>query len=307
MRKDSLGQRDPGTHQQGNPNHGVEPQNIFSNHVHIRWPKFGQFGSIFAQTKSVDSRNVVGQGIQPNVHDVIVIEALGDWDTPRKCGSTDGEISQIVLLETSQNHVAMLLGLNKFRIILNVLDQLVMVLGHFEKVRLFFHPFQGLARCGILKIGELRLIIRDKRFFTNVVPSRILVQINITCCVTPLPQGLRRTFVSIRRRSYIVIKGYFGTLIEYLEARDKLVAHRQRVNAFGRGRIRNLLSVLVGSSQEIHGIVVARKSLVPSNHIRRRPFVGVTHVAWTIGIVNGRGNIKRLFGVWANSSTSRAS
>ena len=219
MRKYCLGERNPSGHEQTRPNDGMEPQNILSNNVNAGGPEFGQsFLGIWIGIQPIDTRQVIGKGINPNVHDVLGIEAFWSVDTPFEGGSRNTQIPKRVGRQSSQNSVAMLFGTNKVGIVLNIFDQLVMIRRHFEKVRFFLYLFERQTGSGIFEIGQFGFRIRDKGFFSNIVPSIVSIQINISIGMTFVPEFLSRLLVTIRCGANVIVVCNEDSLVEALKA-----------------------------------------------------------------------------------------
>ena len=81
-------------------------------------------------------------------------------------------------------------------------------------------------------------------------------------------------------------------LPQILDARDNLVHIFLRRDALFLRLALNLLTMLVRAGQEVH--VIARQLLEARHRVRRRGAVGVTDVQVAAGVVNGRGDVKRL-------------
>ena len=82
-----------------------------------------------------DSRNIVCQGIQPHINHMLVVKI--HRDPPLKGGSGNAQILQPRQKEIIHHLVLAGYGLNKFRMIIYVLDQPVCILAHFEKISFF--------------------------------------------------------------------------------------------------------------------------------------------------------------------------
>ena len=82
MTINALGQFNIGGHKHGGPNDGVEAHNVFADDVCISGPEALKqfcFGVGIAKTG-----DVVGQRVEPNIHDVVCI--AGHFDAPVEFG-----------------------------------------------------------------------------------------------------------------------------------------------------------------------------------------------------------------------------
>jgi hypothetical protein len=224
MGKDRFGERNLGRHEQTRPNDGMEPQNVFSDNVHVGRPKLLQVGdaAIGIDSQSIHSGQIIRQGVNPNVHDVIVGKAFGGGNAPFECGSTNGQISQGIRRQSCQYLIAMLFGTNKVWIVLNMFHQAFVIGRHFEKVGFFFDAFEWEAGCWIFKFVHFGFGVSHKGFFANIVPTAVTVQINVSIGMTALPQFAGGSFVPIARGTNVIIIRDQNALIERLKASNIL-------------------------------------------------------------------------------------
>ena len=141
-----LRQREAGRHEHGRPDHGVEPQDVLPDDVAVSRPHalaLGiRAGSLHAQLRAADGAQVVREGVEPHVHDVLA--ALRHRDAPIEGVAADGQVTQR-LGQTREHLILAALRLDEFRVGLDVIDQLLVVLGHAEEVRLLIALLQGHA------------------------------------------------------------------------------------------------------------------------------------------------------------------
>lgn len=210
---------DSSRHEQARPNDGVEPQDILSNNVDIAGPELlDSFLSVTVGSKVIDSGQIVGEGIDPHIHNVLVTKSFWNTDAPRKGGSTDGQVSEGIRRQSAQNVVSVLLGSDKVWVVLDVLDEPIGVGRHLEEVGFFLNPLEGKSRGRILEVIDLGLRIRHKGLLSNIVPTGIRIQVNITIGSACLPEFLSHALVTITRRSNVVVVGNQEALVEILEA-----------------------------------------------------------------------------------------
>ena len=121
----------------------------------------------------------------------------------------------------------MLCWADKVRIdILNVIDELILVLGHFEKVRGFLDLFEWFSRRRIQIVAECSIVFRNEGLFTDIVPSFVRIEIDIAVGVASFPQFLGRLFVSITGGTNVIVVADQGALIQVLKARDELKTNK---------------------------------------------------------------------------------
>ena len=78
-------------HEEGGPVDAMEAADLFADEVHVGGPEFGKsllVGGIVGAVS--EGRDVVGQGIEPDVDDLLLV--AGNRDAPGKAGTADGQI-----------------------------------------------------------------------------------------------------------------------------------------------------------------------------------------------------------------------
>mmetsp|Transcript_12715 Transcript_12715/g.32033 ORF Transcript_12715/g.32033 Transcript_12715/m.32033 type:complete len:208 (+) Transcript_12715:1214-1837(+) len=206
MEIDRLWKRNSSRHEQAWPNNCVEPQNVLADNMDIAGPKLlDPFNVIAVRSKVIDSSQIVREGINPHVHDVIVIESFGNADSPGKSCTADRQVSEWIGCQSAQNIVSMLFGSNKIRIVLDVLNEFICVGRHFKEIGLLFDPLQRDSRCGILEIIRFRRQVGNEGFLSNVIPAGVGVQVNIAIVSASLPELPRHSLVTIAGRTHVIV------------------------------------------------------------------------------------------------------
>ena len=104
----------------------MEADDVLTDDMEIRRPVMGVLLST-AVGMIPDAGDVVGQGVQPDVHHMIGIEI--HRDSPFEGGAGNTEIGQSRLEEIVDHLVAAGIRLDEIRILLVILQQLVLVFG----------------------------------------------------------------------------------------------------------------------------------------------------------------------------------
>ena len=92
MHQHLLGQFQSGGLEHYRPVNGVKLQDVFANYMDIRWPK----GCLLAaRTRNAE---IVGEGIEPNVSDVVLIEGQGNAPFKALLRATDAKVFQRLVL-----------------------------------------------------------------------------------------------------------------------------------------------------------------------------------------------------------------
>ena len=134
-------ERDPGRVEHGGPVDAVRLEDVLADQVLDVGPEL----LVERAVGVAESREVVDQRVEPDVGDVLVVE--GQRDAPRepRLRPADGEVLER-LAQEAQHLVAVALGLDEARVVLEVLDQPVLVLRHLEEVVLLLD--EGAAPSG---------------------------------------------------------------------------------------------------------------------------------------------------------------
>ena len=93
MGKDTLRRRQSGGHQEGRPVNRMEAQDILADHVQIGRPESAEQVAIGIRVPH--SGYVVGQRVEPDIHDVVVIAR--HRHAPVEGGARDGQVPQPAL------------------------------------------------------------------------------------------------------------------------------------------------------------------------------------------------------------------
>jgi len=101
--------------------------------------------------------------------------------------------------------------------------KLILVLGHFEKVRGLLNFFEGFAADRVHVIIQSSIVLGNKGFLSYIVPTLVIIQIDITGVIAPFPQFLSCPFVAIAGGTNIFIVAYQSALIQILKASHKLL------------------------------------------------------------------------------------
>lgn len=110
----------------------------------------------------------------------------------------------------------------------NMLDQPVVVFAHLEKVARLLYSLQWLPGARIAKVAQLCLRIGHEGFFFDVVPARVLIEVDVVVGGAAEPKSLGRAFVAGGGGADVVVIGDEDSLVEALESGDVLVVGSQQ-------------------------------------------------------------------------------
>ena len=132
--------RDAGRHQERRPIDGVEAHDVLADHVQIGRPVFLEFLAV--GIGKADGGDVIGQRIDPDIHDVLGI--AGHLDAPVEGGARQRQILQAAAHE-ARDFVHALLRQHEIRHALVEVEQPVGEGGEAEKIALLLDPFDRRA------------------------------------------------------------------------------------------------------------------------------------------------------------------
>ncbi len=196
MHEDLLGQLDARRHQERRPVHGVEPDDVLTDHVQIGRPEPAE--QFRVGVGEADTGQVVGQRVHPHVHDVVGM--TGHRDAPpveRRAG--DGEVAQPAGDE-ADDLVSPHLGFDELGGVLRVEGQQSFgVRRQPEEVGLLLGPrHRGGAGLGGHPdpVGaDGRLGLGEEAFVAYRVPARVDVEVHVVRRDHPAPDLLGRLVV----------------------------------------------------------------------------------------------------------------
>src|SRR6266446_2211671 len=128
MGKDLLWKFKPGREQKAGPVNGVKTENILTDDMDISRPKPVKNLLVLSKT---DSRQIVRQGVEPDIDDMPVIVRNGD--SPTETDAADGKIPKTSLYE-SDHFVSSALRLYEIQLFSEEAKKLFLVIRHAEKI-----------------------------------------------------------------------------------------------------------------------------------------------------------------------------
>lgn len=305
MGEDRFGEGYIGREKDAGPNDGVEPEDVFAYDVNVCRPQLGQFlVAAFRAPFAVDAQGIhpgeiIGQGIEPNVHHVILLESLWNANPVLEGGPTHAQIPQPIVPQPGQNRIPVTLRPNELRMALDVLHQSIVIIAHFKEVTRLLHALEGRSRRGIEVVAQLGLGVRDEGLFFDIVPSRVLIQVDVPRRRAFEPEGTSGPLVSLGGGPDVIVVRHQNPLVEALESRDVGVADFNGGLALPFGGLGDFFAVFVGAGDEVGGRGGRRavEAVEAGDGVGGGGFVGVAHVGGAVGVVDGGGDVES-FG-WA--------
>ena len=263
----------------------METDNIFSDQMQIRRPQlFILFRAVSVRVVS-DARDVIAQRIQPDIDHMLVVKVNGNSPFEGRPGHTQ-------ILKPGQQKIIHHLvfagcGLNKFRVLVNMLNQPVRILAHTEKVRLFFGRLHFSAAIGTFSVHQLTL--RPEGFAGRTIHPLIRSLIDIALVIKAFENLLHLLFMRFVRGADKFVIGDIQHITHSLNYPGNLIHEFFGRNAGLLGLQLNLLAMLIRSRLEKD--VVALLSLKPGDAVRQHNLIVIADMRLAGRIGNGRGQI----------------
>jgi len=220
--EDGFWQRQSGGHQEGRPVDAVEADDVLADDVEIGRPVFGKFA---VRIRVADAGDVIGQRVQPDIHDVFFIAR--HRHAPVEGGAGDGEVLQPAL-HKRDDLVPAAFGLDEFGVFLVIAQQFFGIGGEAEEIARLHHPFDrraGGGQFGAVRAGG-KFAVREIGLVAHGIPAVIFAKENIVRAVglNRFPDGLGGVVMARLRRADEIVVGGIEPARHILELGVDLVA-----------------------------------------------------------------------------------
>ena len=242
------------------------------------------------------SSDVVGQGVQPHIGDMLGIKTYGN--APVKGGSGYAEILKARKQEVVHHLILPGYRLDKFRVLVDVVDEPRSVLAHAEEISLLLGRLYLAAAVGTLAVHQLGL--REKGLAGGAVKALVVSLINISLIVKALENLLNLGLVVLVRGADELIIGGVHQVPDPLNLRRSLVHKLLGRHPCGLSLLLDLLTVLIGAGLEKY--ISALGPLIAGNGVRQHDLVGIADMGLAGGVGDGGGNIIWLLAVFTHLS-----
>jgi hypothetical protein len=164
----------------------VEAHHVLADHVEVRGPE------LLPQLAAVgiaDAGDIVGQSVEPDVHDVVV--AARHLDAPVEAGPRDGKVREPALDE-AQHLVAPALRADEAGIVPIMVEQLLLVGRKPEEPAFLHRPFDlgALGRKPLAAVGGDQLLLVIIGFVADRIPTLVAAEIEVASVGHGLPDRL---------------------------------------------------------------------------------------------------------------------
>ncbi len=285
---DVLGQGQTHAHEHGGPDDAVEADDLLAHDVIVGGPVLVKV--VIAVVVQAQGGAVVEQRVHPHVHHMAGVEV--HRDAPVEAGAGNAQIFQARLDEVVHHLVDAGAGLQKVRVLQQVLHA-VGILAQAEEIRLLLRVVYLAATVGALAVHQLALGPEALAGCAVFALVRALINIAI---VVHLSEDL------LHGGAVIVVGGadepVVGDVHQLPQVENALFALHDVIHELlGRhagllGLGLDLLPVLIRAGEEHH--VEALKPLVAGDGVGGHGAVAVSDVQLVRGVVDRRGDIKRL-------------
>ena len=176
--------------------------------------------------------------------------------------------------EVAQHFVLSRFGLNKVRVLLYIVLELLLIFGHLEEIRFLLRVLHRSAAIGTAAVLELRFC--PERLARRAVPALVFTLVYVALLIELFEYALHRLdMVIVRRADKSVIAD-----IEHIGYRadltGDLVNMLLRRYAGSLGDLLYFLPMLVCSGQKIH--ILADKTVIPRHSVRQHYLICVADV-----------------------------
>ena len=131
----------------------METDNVFSDQMQVSRPQFCILFRAVSVCIITDSRDIVCQRVKPYINDMLIVKI--NRNSPLKRSSGYAQILKSRKKEVVHHLIFSGNRLNKFRMCINMLDQSVCILTHFEEIRFFFRRLHFSSAVRTFSVYEL--------------------------------------------------------------------------------------------------------------------------------------------------------
>ena len=287
MAEHLLGERQVQRHEHGGPDDGVKAHDLLADEMDIRRPVF-LIEAVVLRAVS-EGGDIVRERIHPDIDDMLRVEC--DRHAPGKRRAGHAQVFQTGLDKVIKHLIAAGGGLQKLRMLLKKLDQLILIFGKAKKIRLLGRAPDLAPTVRALDVDELRL--RPEGFAGRAVPALIGALVDIALVIELLEDFLNGLLMIIVRRADEFIIGSVHQIPNPLNLSGCLVHKFLGSHTGCLSLFLNLLSMLVRTCLEEH--VISLLPLISGYAVSQNDFIGIADMRLAGSIGNGRGNIIWLF------------
>ena len=279
----------------GGPEDAVRLENVLGHQMFAR-PVFAVVAVfVVLILRPAESGNIVGQGVEPDIADVIPVKRQlnAPFETALRTG--DAQILQHAVFQHGEHFIAVAFGPDKIGVVQNMLPQPALIPGHAEEIVLFADVF----RLGKMLRTKtvLQLFFGIETLAAGAVMPAVFAEINVAPVVNALEQGLHRRLVR-------GIGGADETVVPDAEpGPQRLIfggnAVHELLGSLARlgGGLDDLVAVFIRARE--HAGVFSAHAMKTLERIRHKGGVGMPEVGAGIDVVDGSSDVEALHGPYS--------
>ena len=256
----------------------MEAHDLLADEVNVSRPILLKFLGI---VQEADRRQVIRQGVEPDVDDMIGCDRHGDAPVERR--ARDAQIFK-PLLDEVDHLVAPRDGLYEVGMFLNVREDAVGIVRHLEEVGVLFDLRHLAPAVGALAIYELTL--RPIALARRAVKPLVLALVDVTLLVDAAEDLLHNALVALLSRADEIVVRDVELLPKPLKSRNDLVDVGKGRHALLLCLLLDLLPVLVASREKEH--IVIGQPLETCDSVGNRRAVRVSNMQLRARVVDRR-------------------
>src|SRR6202048_4454107 len=232
--------------------------------------------------------DVVGQGVHPDIHDMVGV--AGNLDAPVERGSGNRQVSQSAFDE-ADDFVLARVGANEVRLTGVERQQLVLIRGQFEEIAFLLDPFdrRALRPASYVVVAQDGFVFGVIGFVAYGIPAGVAVQINIAIVGHPLPNRLAGAMMLFFRGADETVERDIQTLIHLLEPQGIACRDFQRRQLLKFGGLGHLQAVLVGTGEKEDILAVEPRKA--RQRIGRDRLIGVADMRQAVWVRDSGGDV----------------
>ncbi len=266
----------------------MKPQNILGNEMHIRRP-------VPATVVGVDGREVIEQGVDPDVNRVCLV--TGHLDPP-VCTTRAGDWDIIETFADTIDHlVTTNRWLDKIGLLGHQPQEWFSVVTELEKIVLFAFADQRLVVERALVLVFLGLAFRDVLFLAGIVPAFVVAEVHRPALDQLGDVALDLLGVPRLAGADEIIVAEFEPAEGVLERLRVLVGPFLGGQVPLGGGVDHLGRVLVGAGEKEH--VLALEPVVAGENIRDGRGVDMPDMRPVVHVIDWRGDVELVHGTGA--------
>ena len=272
-------------HQEDRPVNRMETNDIFSDKVKVCRPVFVEFIAAVSVAVIADTCDIVCQGIQPYIYNMLRIKIYRD--SPFEGCSGHTEILKTRKKEVVHHLVFTRLRLDEIRMCVDVVDQFVCILAHFEEICLFFSRYTWTSAVRTFAVYKLGLC--EERLTWCTVHSFVMTLVDISLCIHFFEDFFDLLFMVFICCTDKFVIGCVHQIPDTFDLTGNVIYEFLRCNTSFLSLQLDLLAMLIRTCLEIY--VITLLSLKTCDGICKNNLISISDMRFTGCVRNGSADI----------------